>query len=66
MPPQTTITDRISSAKVYLEPDLYYIAQRVADKDDETLSSWIRKLILRELLSRNEVSPDLIMKLAVG
>ena len=62
----TTVTDRISSAKVYLEPDLYDLVHQEAKKKDETMSSWIRKLILAELLSRGVVSQELILKIATG
>jgi hypothetical protein len=62
----TTVTDRISSAKVYLEPDIYTLAQQQAKKEDETLSNWIRKLILAELLKREVLTPDVILKIATG
>lgn len=61
----TTVTDRISSAKVYLEPDVYTLAQKEAEKADETLSGWIRKLILSKLLEKGVLTPDLILKIAV-
>jgi hypothetical protein len=59
-------TDKIFHAKVYLEPDLYTIVQRVADKDRESLSPWLRKLILKELIARGEVPQDILIKLASG
>jgi len=58
--------DKIFHAKVYLEPDLYGIVQRVADKDKESLSPWLRKLILKELISRGEVPQEILIKLASG
>ena len=62
----TTVTDRISSAKVYLEPDLYLLAQKEAKKLDVTLSAWIRKLILAKLLENGVVDQELILKIATG
>lgn len=62
----TTVTDRISSAKVYLEPDVYTLAQQEAEKSDETLSGWVRKLILAKLLEKGVLTPELILKIATG
>lgn len=62
----TTVTDRISSAKVYLEPDIYLLAQKEAEKVDQTLSGWIRKLILAKLLEKGVLSQELILKIATG
>ena len=59
-------SDKISHVKSYLEPDLFYLVQRMAERDRETLSSWLRKLIIKELMSRNEISQDLLLRLAAG
>lgn len=62
----TTVTDRISGAKAYLEPDLYYIVMEEAKKEDITVSNWMRKLIIKELLERKVLPQEIIMKIAVG
>lgn len=62
----TTVTDRISSAKIYLEPDIYTLAQQEAKKEDVTLSHWVRKLMIAELLKREVLTPDIVLKIATG
>jgi len=59
-------SDKIFHAKVYLEPDLYTIVQKVADKDKESLSPWLRKLILKELIARGEIPQEVLIRLASG
>jgi len=49
-----------------MEPDLFSIVQRLAERDRETLSSWLRKLIIKELMARGEISNDLLLRLAAG
>lgn len=59
-------SDKISHAKTYMEPDLYIIVQRMAERERETVSSWLRKLIIKELMQRGEISQDLLLRLAAG
>lgn len=59
-------SDKISHVKSYMEPDLFSIVQRLAERERETLSSWLRKLIIKELLTRGELSNDLLLRLAAG
>ena len=59
-------SDKISHVKAYMEPDLFSIVQKMAERDRETLSSWLRKLIIKELMQRGELSTDLLLRLAAG
>lgn len=61
-----TVSDRISHAKVYMEPAIATIAARVAEKEAGSMSSWLRKLVLQELIAKNEIPQDLLVKLALG
>lgn len=59
-------SDKISHVKAYMEPDLFSIVQKNAERDRETLSSWLRKLIIKELMARGEITQDLLLRLAAG
>lgn len=61
--PTVTVNDRIASGRVYIEPDLYTIAQRVAEGERKTFSTWARALIVKELVRKGELPPDLMVKL---
>jgi len=58
--------DKISHVKAYMEPDLYAIVERLSKKDRETLSGWLRKLIIKELMERGEIDQNLLLRLAAG
>lgn len=61
------ITDgRISRLASYIEPDLYALVQQEANAAGDTISNWLRRLILAELDKAGKISPELMRKLASG
>lgn len=57
---------RAARAAAYVEPELYVLIQEVADAEGLSFSAWLRQLIIKDLVTRNKMSPDLLMKLAMG
>lgn len=63
-PKPPVINDRISRSAVYMEPALHDLLTREAALEDESVSNWLRKLVLKELNARGKVPFDLLMQLA--
>lgn len=63
---QTTAEGRIARAALYIEPDLYTLMQREAEASGDTISNWMRKLVMADLMGKNRISQDLLLKLASG
>lgn len=59
-----TVKGRIGRAACYLEPEVYVRAQAVADKEGDSLSSWVRKLILTDLVNKGQLTQEQLLKLA--
>lgn len=57
---------RISRLASYVEPDIYSLVQKEASEVDDTISNWIRRLILNHLTTEGKISPALMLKLASG
>lgn len=57
---------RISRLASYIEPDLQLLVQREAEQSGDTISNWMRKLILEDLMKKGKITPELMLKLASG
>ncbi len=55
---------RSSRAGVYIEPVLYIIAQKEAERQGRTLSSYLRELIMTDLLGKNMIDNATLIELA--
>lgn len=67
----TTVTTdigegRIARAAAYVEPEVYVIMQELAIADGKTFSAWLRGLIIKELIARNKLPQELMVKLVLG
>lgn len=51
-------------AGVYMEPELFAIASVAAEKEGETLSNWIRTLIMLRLKDTGHLTDEMIFKMA--
>lgn len=62
---QSKVTiQRIAQARVNLEPMLQHAVEKAAIEDGLTLSSYIRNLLLREMVRRGKITSDDLLTLA--
>jgi hypothetical protein len=64
--PSPDIEGRIARAAAYLEPEVYVIVQELAVAENKTFSAWLRQLIIKELVDRDKLPKDLMVKLLMG
>ena len=59
-----TLEEKIARCTTYLEPDLYVLVQQAATENDErSVASWLRGLIIRELIQKDKLNQELLIKL---
>lgn len=59
-----TINDKISRAGVYLEPAVYSLVQKAAEESNESVSAWIRRMIVTTLHEQGKIDNAMLLKLA--
>lgn len=55
---------RIAQARINIEPMLHNAVERAAKKENLTMSTFVRNLLLREMLKRGEITSEQLIELA--
>lgn len=58
------VNDRICRIATYVEPDVADIIEAEAKQAGDTVSGWLRTVILNSLIDQGAISPDLLRRLA--
>lgn len=60
---ETADLGRATRANVYFEPELYVLVQQLAEGQGKSFSTYVRGVVLNDMLSKNQVPGDMIMRL---